>query len=117
VSRKKKRKQKRRNRDDCCILCELFGKAVEQDDSWSVSDRADELVAEMRAAQSWGGAFTGFLRSPRKLLDEFVDEWLAQREPLRETWPEEISHAADVAALAARRFWEGYQFDPEGARP
>jgi len=88
---------------DCCILCTLYRQAEAQDDSWSLSDRADELVARMRAAQTWGGGFTPLIRSPREQVDRFACEWLEPRAD-----DGEPTEGMQVAVTAFGRFWDSY---------
>jgi hypothetical protein len=99
----KKKRNKRRGRpadDQCCILCELYGKAEQQNRGWSLETRADDLAASMRVHQQWGGGFTLFIRQPREQLDEFIASWSSYRLPLDDS--------AEVAVAALERFWESY---------
>lgn len=105
MSNKKKRNKRLRPRpsdyDDCCILCQLYQQAEEQDGDWSVSDRADMLAARMRAMQEWDGCFAGLIRAPRERLSDFMARWAEPRAPL--------VASAEVALAALERFWDSYQ--------
>lgn len=88
---------------DCCILCQLYKQADVQDESWSVSDRADELAAGMRAIQQWDAGFTALIGCSREQVEAFAQDWASHRQPL--------TSSASVALIAYERFWSSYQVE------
>jgi molybdopterin converting factor small subunit len=104
---KKNAREKARS-DQCCILCQLRAQAETQDEAWSLSDRADELVARMRAMHEWDGGFVGILDSRQEFVQAFMDSWAQPRMPL--------APGDEVALMTLDRFWRSYHALEEAER-